>query len=112
MAATYKWSIKSILAKPIFTDKNGNTRENVIKSVVLRYSGELDGKEAHQDVSVNLSIIDLTNFKDHSTLTEDQVIQWALSKVSDREKLHAEALVKSSFEELSINNNTVEIKLS
>ena len=39
MEAVYNWSIKKILAKPVFTDKHGNVRENVLKTVVLEYKG-------------------------------------------------------------------------
>lgn len=109
MQATYNWKIDRVLAKPVFTDKHGNVRNNVLKTVFLTYEGSIRDKSYKVNHSVHLDIIDLTNFVDHTGLTEQQVIDMALASMSDKERLAVESRVKNVIEGNN-ESSLVEIK--
>lgn len=94
MQAVYNWKLGRIDAKKSFTDKFGNVRQNVIKSVELILIGEKEGKEKEYKTNVSFSLIDLSEFKDASTLSKDDVLQWALAKINPKEKEYIEKIVK------------------
>ena len=97
MAATYNWSIEDINAKKTFTDKNNNVRSNVIKSVVLVYTGR-DGDIQHQEKTIiRFSLVDLSNFQPVNELTNEQVLNWAINQLNPKEKTRIELFVKSKI---------------
>jgi hypothetical protein len=109
MKADYSWKIGEISGRKQFTDKNGNTRENVIKSVQVIFKGEFNGRTEQITRIVDFSLIDLSNFEDEKNLTNEIVLNWALAKISDLEKEHIEIAVKSKLE--YVPNNSVNIVL-
>lgn len=94
MQAVYNWKLGRIDAKKSFTDKFGNVRQNVIKLVELILVGEKDGKKSERKTFVSFSLIDLSEFKDASTLSKDDVLEWALEKINPKEKEYIEKMVK------------------
>lgn len=102
MEPVYKWKIKSVTGRPVFTDKFGNVRENVIKTVILEYIGELEDKTEKEELIVNFNLEDLSNFLDHTSLTSDDVIQMALNSRPALQIESIESFVKNKF---GNNNN-------
>lgn len=94
MEAVYNWKIGKIDAKKMFTDKFGNVRQNVIKSVELILVGKKDDKEKEYKTNVSFNLIDLSDFKDASLLSKEEVLEWALAKINPKEKQHIEKMVK------------------
>lgn len=94
MQAVYNWKLGRIDAKKSFTDKFGNVRQNVIKNVELTFVGEKDDKKSEYKTIVSFSLIDLSDFKDISTLSKDEVLRWALVKINPKEKEYIEKMVK------------------
>ena len=111
MEAVYNWSVKKILAKPVFTDKHGNVRENVIKLVMLEYKGIKGDKEVSEEVRVNFSLIDLSNFTDHTQLTSEQVIEWSFANMRPGEKQDTEDKVQRKINGTPVEQSMVEISL-
>lgn len=120
MAATYRWFVDNIRAKKAFTDKHGNLRENVIKSVVLVFEGtdtyifeeeEKERKES-KEIVVNFELFDLSSFQDYTQLSKEVVLDWALSKLSQREKADVEGFVKGLFEEPNAESNITNIEIN
>lgn len=103
MEPVYKWKIKSVIGRPVFTDKFGNVRENVIKTVVLEYVGELEDRIEKEEFTVNFKLEDLSNFLDHTSLTSDDVIQMAVNSRPTPEVQAVEDSVKIKFG--NYNNN-------
>jgi hypothetical protein len=99
MQAVYNWELGKIEAKKSFTDKFGNVRQNVIKNVELTFVGEKDDKKSEYKTIVSFSLIDLSDFKDASTLSKDEVLQWALAKINPKEKEYVEKIVKLALGE-------------
>lgn len=97
MEPIYKWEIRNISCKPSFTDKFGNLRTDAIKMVNLLYIGKL-GKVVHSaPLNVNLSLIDLTNFIDRNELSDEQILEMALSSKHPKELEMIENSVKNRF---------------
>jgi hypothetical protein len=111
MEAVYNWSIKKILAKPVFTDKHGNVRENVLKRIVLEYKGTKGEEVLTEEVKVTFSLIDLNNFTDHTQLTSEQVLEWAHANMKPGEKERTEEKVQRRLERTPVENSMVEISL-
>lgn len=111
MEAVYNWSIKKILAKPVFTDKHGNMRENVLKTVVLEYKGTKGEEVLTEDVTVVFSLIDLSSFTDHTQLTSEQVLEWAHANMRPSEKERTEEALQRKLERTPVENSMVEISL-
>lgn len=109
MAAVYSWSIESIDAKKVFTDKYGNVRENVIKNVLLAYTGKEGTREEKERANVSFSIIDLTVFKPVDNITNQEVLQWAVNKLHPKEKERIEKFVKSKFGDVESDENMTQI---
>lgn len=99
MQAVYNWKLGRIEAKKSFTDKFGNVRQNVIKNVELTLVGKKGEEEKEYTSNVAFSLIDLSDFKDASTLSRDEVLQWALLKIDAKEKEHIEKMVKLALGE-------------
>jgi hypothetical protein len=97
MEATYKWELKNVTGKPVFTDKFGNVRENVIKTVILEYVGQLGDKTEKQELVVDFSLADLSSFVEQSTLSANDVIQMALSYRPAGQIESIETIVKNKF---------------
>jgi hypothetical protein len=97
MEPTFKWIIQDIYCKPTFTDKYNNLRSNAIKTVNLLYIGSLGNIEHRSPLSVNLSLIDLTNFIDRSEISNEQVLEMALSSRNPKEIEAIENSVKNRF---------------
>ena len=107
METVYNWKLGSIQAKKIFTDKFGNIRENVVKSVTLIFEGKKDEEVKSKSTQVIFNLIDLSDFKDASELNKEEVFEWAMEKLRPLEKASVEKNVKSQFgetEESSIFN--------
>lgn len=99
MQAVYNWELGKIEAKKSFTDKFGNVRQNVIKNVELTFIGEKNDEKKEYTTNVSFSLIDLSDFKDASTLSRDEVLQWALAKINPKEKEYVEKIVKLALGE-------------
>ena len=100
MEAIYKWTIKEASGKPQFTDKNGIVRENVIKKVVLEYSGEL-GERKHKRILVcNFSLTDLSNFRNYNEFTSEEIIALALATRNPKEIEAIESEMRSIIEDI------------
>jgi len=99
MQAVYSWSIGKIEAKKSFTDKFGNIRQNVIKTVELILTGEKNDDIKEYKTRIDFSLIDLSDFKDASTLSKDEILQWALAKINPKEKEYIERIVKLQLNE-------------
>jgi hypothetical protein len=124
MAATYNWSVGFINAKKAFTDKHGNFRENVIKSVELIFTGidkyieEVDGEEKEKErkesksVVVNFELFDLSSFQDYTELNKETILIWALDKINPMEKLDTENFVKNLFKEFNFESNLINIEIN
>lgn len=124
MAITYNWSLGHISAKKAFTDKNGNFRENVIKSVELIFTGvhkyiqEIDGEEQEKEtiqskgIVVDFNIIDLSSFQDYTELNKEIVFNWAFSRLTDREKLSTENAVKMMLNDYKSESNLIKIEIN
>lgn len=112
MAATYSWGIESIDARKTFTDKYGNIRDNVIKTVVLAYTGKEGKDELTERVGVHFNITDLSVFKPVDEITNQEVLQWALNKLHPKEKNRIEKFVKSRFENIDSGENIINIVIN
>jgi hypothetical protein len=112
MAAVYNWSIESIDARKVFTDKHGNIRQNVIKTVILAYTGKEGDREEKERTIVNFSIVDLSVFKPVDEVTNQEVLQWALNKLHPKEKVRMEKFVQSKFEDLGDPENIINIVIN
>lgn len=99
MQAVYNWKLGRVDAKKSFTDKFGNVRQNVIKNVELTFIGEKNDEKKEYTTNVSFSLIDLSDFKDASTLSRDEVLQWALAKINPKEKEYVEKIVKLALGE-------------
>ena len=99
MQAVYNWKLGKIEAKKSFTDKFGNVRQNVIKNIELTFIGEKGDEKKEYTTNVSFSLIDLSDFKDASTLSRDEVLQWALVKINPKEKEYVEKIVKLALGE-------------
>lgn len=97
MEAVCNWSIVEVFAKPSYTDKFGNLRENVINRVALECTAEYNGEKSKKRAFAKLSLIDLTNFSDSESLTKEQVLAWALASMSPYQK---DMIEKSLLEEV------------
>lgn len=104
MEPNYRWELGNIEAKSIFTDKHGNTHNNVIKKVDIIYIGEIDNNKEEYTYPVYFNITDLSNFLDLSLLTKEQIIEWALNKMHIKEKEHIQKIVKDR-----LNNNPINV---
>jgi hypothetical protein len=97
MEPTFKWEIKSVFCRPTFTDKYGNLRTDVIKTVVLVYIGIQGKKKEEYPLNASLSLIDLSNFVDKNDLSNEQILEMALSSQSPKQIEYIETLIKSKF---------------
>jgi hypothetical protein len=109
MQAVYNWKLGRIEAKKSFRDKFGNVRENVIKSVELILVGEKGDDRKEYTTNVYFNLIDLSNFKDASTLSKEEVLQWALEKIDPKEKQYIERIVKLQLNEEESKTLTIEL---
>lgn len=109
MQAVYNWKIGKIEAKKSFTDKFGNVRQNVIKSVDLILVGEKGNDKKEYSTRIDFSLIDLSDFKDLSTLSKEEVLQWALAKINPKEKQYIERIVKLQLNEEESKTLTIEL---
>jgi hypothetical protein len=109
MQAVYNWKIGRVEAKKSFTDKFGNVRENVIKSVELILVGEKGNNKKEYSTNIVFSLIDLSDFKDASTISKEEVLQWALEKIDLKEKQYIERIVKLQLNEEESKTLTIEL---
>lgn len=111
MEVVYNWSVKKMYAKPLFTDKHGNVRENALKKVVLECEATYSGKSEKMTSDVVFDLIDLTNFVSIDQLSIDQVLQWSLDKLDKSAKAKTEQILGKRFKEISTDNKIIEINL-
>lgn len=97
MEPTFKWIIQSIFCKPEFTDKHGNLRKDAVKNVNLMYVGKLGDIIHSAHLPVTFSLIDLTNFIDRTDLSDEQILNMALSSRHPKEIESIENSVKNRF---------------
>lgn len=97
MEPTFKWVIQGIYCKPIFTDKYGNLRTEAIKTVNLLYVGKLGDVVHSEPLNVSLSLIDLSDFIDRGELSDEQILEMALSSRNPKEIETIENSVKNRF---------------
>ena len=109
MQAVYNWKIGRVEAKKSFTDKFGNVRENVIKSVELILVGEKGNNKKEYSTNIVFSLIDLSDFKDASTISKEEVLQWTLEKIDLKEKQYIERIVKLQLNEEESKTLTIEL---
>jgi hypothetical protein len=109
MQAVYNWKIGKIEAKKSFKDKFDNVRQNVIKTVELILVGEKDDDRKEYSTRIDFSLIDLSDFKDVSTLSNEEVLQWALAKINPKEKKYIERIVKLQLNEEESKTLTIEL---
>jgi hypothetical protein len=111
MAVEYKWTLGSVQGKREFTDKNGNKRNNVIKSVELVFQGKKEGEDAviKESALVVFDLVDLTSFEEVEDLTQEIILNWALNKLHPKQKIDIENNIKSHFGEHESNLIQIEI---
>jgi hypothetical protein len=109
MQAVYNWKLGKIEAKKSFTDKFGNVRQNVIKTVELILVGEKGDNKKEYTTNVSFNLIDLSDFKDASTLLKEEVLQWSLAKINSKEKEYIERIVKLQLNEEESTTLTIEL---
>jgi capsular polysaccharide biosynthesis protein len=97
MEPTFKWELKSIFCKPVFTDKYGNVRTDVIKNIILAYVGTLEDRVEQASLTGSLSLIDLSDFVVITNFTNQQIIDMALSSKNPKEIEQVENSVKNRF---------------
>jgi len=117
MKATYSWVIEQIVAKKVFTDKNNNIRENVIKDIRLSYVDKFideNGKDSEkkESTTVSLDIINLSNFKPLNDLSKEDILSFALNKLNPKEKERIEKSVMYSVGDLEDESNLITIILN
>lgn len=112
MAAVYNWSVESVDARKVFTDKYGNVRQNAIKSVALVYTGKDGDREEKERTSVSFSLVDLSSFKPIDEITNQEILQWALNKLHPKERNRIEKYMKSRFENVDDESNMVNIVIN
>lgn len=116
MKATYKWIIEHIFAKKVFTDKNNNIRENVIKEVILSYVGKFTEENGKEDeykikVTVRLDLFKLDNFTPIEELSKNDILNIALGKLNPKEKERIEKSVMYRFGDLEQESNLISLIL-
>ena len=97
MEPTFKWELRSVYCKPAFTDKYGNLRTDVIKTINLAYVGTLDDKVEETILTATLSLIDLSDFTVITDFTNQQIIDMALNSKNPKEIEQVENSVKNRF---------------
>lgn len=97
MEPTFKWAIQGIYCKPVFTDKYGNLRAEAIKTVHLLYVGKLGDVVHSAPLTATLRLIDLTSFVDRSELSDEQILDMALSSLPPKQIEQVENSVKNRF---------------
>lgn len=117
MIATYTWKIEQIIAKKIFTDKNNNVRENVIKDIRISYVGKYtqeNGKdeEKKETITVSLNIFNLSTFKPIEDLSEEEILTFALNELNPKEKERIEKSVITQCGDLEEESNLITIILN
>lgn len=114
MKGIYNWNIERITAKKIFTDKNNNVRENVIKDVLISYIGkytEDNGKleEKKETVNVSLNITNLSTFKPIEDLSKDDILTFALNELNPKEKERIEKSVMFRCGDIEDESNLINL---
>lgn len=117
MKATYSWVIEQVIAKKVFTDKNSNVRENVIKDIHISYIGTLteeDGQkiEKKERANVSLDLFNLSDFKPIEELSKNDILNFALNKLNPKEKERIEKLVMYQFGDIDEESNLITIILN
>lgn len=107
MDSTYKWEIQSVIAKPRFTDKHGNIRQNVVKTVVLAYTGEKGKQIKSEKKIVNFDITDLASFTSADLLTKEQILEWCFNKINPKEKEIIERAVRMQLDNVPLEEDSV-----
>jgi len=117
MKATYSWVIENVLAKKVFTDKNGNVRENVIKDIRISYIGTLieEGEkkiEKKESTNVSLDLFNLSEFKPIEELSKEDILKFALDNLNPKEKERIEKSVMYKTGDLDEESNLITIILN
>lgn len=101
MTITYSFKITSVNRLILYIDEEDNRYENLITKINYYYQGVDDeGNKAIFNSSVNLPKPTTTEYKKYNELTEDDIMIWLESLVSETEI----NLMKSVIE-----NNIIEI---
>jgi hypothetical protein len=109
MNVEYNWTLGDVHAKKEFTDKYGNKRNNVVKSVELIFKGKIDELERKESVIVRFDLVDLSEFHELENINKDLLLSWALSKLHQKQKLDIENNIKSFFGEYESNIIKIEL---
>jgi capsular polysaccharide biosynthesis protein len=97
MEPTFKWELRSVICKPVFTDKYGNVRTDVIKNIILAYVGTLEDRVEQAFLTGSLNLIDLSDFVVITNFTNQQIIDMALNSKNPKEIEQVENSVKNRF---------------
>lgn len=107
MEAVYSWSVSNIMAKPTFKDKHGNVRTNVLKRAALTLEGKLGSKKHKITDRVDFNIFDLSNFRDYTEVSKDELVNWCLDTIDPRQKqLMINEVAKVIGDEENIDKST------
>ena len=109
MNVEYNWELGDVQAKKEFTDKYGNKRNNVVKSVELFFKGKTDKLEYKDSAIVKFDLADLSQFHELKDINKDLLLSWALDKLYPKQKIDIENTVKGFFGEYEYNIVKVEI---
>lgn len=111
MSVEYKWVLGQVQGKKEFTDKNGNKRNNVIKSVEVIFEGKREGEidSFKESALVVFDLVNLDDFVDSENLSKETVLNWALDKMPPKQKIDIENNIKSIFGEYESNLIQIQI---
>lgn len=94
----YKWDVQGVQGKPIFKDRYGNIRENVIATYSAVFIGEDDeGNKYQNKYDIIFDITDLANYKPVSEVNKETLLEWAFGKMGEQLKGYIEHSVKVKF---------------
>lgn len=117
MNATYNWVVEQVMAKKIFTDKNNNVREHVIKDISISYIGkfidEYDKEiEKKETAIVRLELLNLSEFKPIAELSKEDILSFALNNLNPKEKERIEKSILYQCGDLEEQSNLITIILN
>jgi hypothetical protein len=94
----YKWDVQNVQGKPIFKDRYGNIRENVITTYSVVFIGEDDEEHKYQNkYDIIFDITDLANYRPISEVTKEFLLDYAFAKMGEKLKGYIEHSVKVNF---------------
>jgi len=111
MSVEYRWKLGQVNGKREFTDKNGNKRSQVIKSVEVIFEGKREGEDTSikESALVIFDLVNLDDFVESENLSQETVLNWALEKMFPKQKIDIENNIKSIFGEYESNLIQIQI---